>query len=64
MNKLEVIQHVREILRDCCDDPAESMIREGEALVAIGKALKGMSRAEARATLNAVAQLEDVARPG
>lgn len=60
MTKLEVMNQVREILLERCEDPADAMIKQGEALVAIGKALKGMSLAEARATMNAVAQLEQV----
>ena len=60
MTKLEVIQHVREILAEHCEDPSDALIKEGQAVMEIGKALKGMSLAEARATLNAVAQLEEV----
>lgn len=63
MTKLQVITQVREILAAHCIDPSDEMVKQGEALAAIGKALKGMSPAEARATMNAVAQLEDVARP-
>lgn len=62
MTKLEVMKQVREILAERCEDPSDAMIKQGEALVAIGKALKGMSISEARATMNAVAQLEEVAR--
>lgn len=57
-SKLDVIKHVREILASHCEDPAEQMIREGEAIVAIGNTLKGLSLTDARATLRAVAVLE------
>lgn len=63
MTKVELLSRVHEILSDHCEDPADVMIKHGHALVAIGNALKGMSLAEARATMNAVAQLEDVNRP-
>ena len=62
MTKLEIIKQVQKILADQCEEPAEAMVKEGEALASIGKALKGMSLAEARATMNAVCQLEEVAR--
>jgi hypothetical protein len=63
MSKLEVMKQVREILANRCEDPSDAMIKQGEALVAIGKVLKGMSLAEARATMKAVEQLESVTRP-
>lgn len=60
MNSFEVIRKVQTILQACCDEPSAQLIKEGEALVAIGRALEGVSPAEARATLNAVALLLDV----
>ena len=60
MTKLEVMKKVHEILADHCEDPADAMIKQGDALAAIGHALKGMSVAEARVTMHAVSQLEDV----
>lgn len=57
-SKLDVIKHIREILASHCDDPAEQMIREGEAIVAIGKSLRGLSLPDARAAIRAVAILE------
>lgn len=62
MTKLEVIQKVNEILKQHCDNPSEQMVKEGQALVAIGKALKGMSIAEARATMRAVEELTIVTK--
>lgn len=58
MNKIDVVAKVQEILRTRCDDPAEQIIMEGEALVAIGKALKGLSMSEARAVIQAVAAIQ------
>jgi hypothetical protein len=58
MTKLEILKRVREILDNCCDEPAEQIIKEGEALVAIGKALKGLPIHDARAVIRSVAALE------
>jgi hypothetical protein len=60
MTKLELLGEIREILAGCCEDPADAMIKQGEALAAIGKALKGKSIAEARAIINAVGQIEEI----
>lgn len=54
MSKLEVIKKCQEVLHNCGDDPADEMIKLGKALMGIGQALKGMSVAEARATMQAV----------
>ena len=61
MTKIEVIKQVREILAQRCEDPSDAMIKQGQALVEIGRALKGMSLSEAKAIINAVDQLEEVA---
>lgn len=57
-DKLALIEKIRSILRERYDDPATQIIKEGEALVAIGKALKGLGLHEARAVMAAVAGLE------
>lgn len=62
MTKIELLKTIHEILSDCCEDPADAMIKQGQALVQIGKALKGLSLSEARATMQAVSQLEEVTR--
>jgi hypothetical protein len=63
MTKIQIVKRVKEILDACCEDPSEAMIKEGQALVDIGKALKGLSIAEARATIEAVAQLSAIEHP-
>ena len=58
MTKLEVLEKVRQILHDRCDDPSAQIIAEGESLVAIGNALKGLDLHEARAVIQAAHDLE------
>ncbi len=58
MNKMDIVQKIQNILGTHCDDPAEQIIMEAEALLAIGKALKGLSLPEARAVMRAVAELQ------
>lgn len=57
---MKVIHKVQTILQGCCENPSDQLIREGEALVAIGRAMRGLSPAEARAAISAVALLLDV----
>jgi hypothetical protein len=63
MCKTEIVENCLEVLQKECDDPAEELIKTGNALVGIGNALKGMSLADARATIMAVKQLVVVTRP-
>lgn len=44
MIAFELAQKVLEIVRSASDDPSEQLIKEGQALVSIGKALAGQSR--------------------
>lgn len=60
MQKLEIVEKVRQILKSHCEDPADQIIKEGETLVAIGKALKGLGLHEARAVMRAVSDFESV----
>jgi len=57
MCKTEIVEKCLEVLQKECDDPAQELIKIGNALVGIGNALKGMSLADARATIMAVSQL-------
>ncbi len=61
MCKTEIMEKCLDVLQKECEDPAEELIKTGNALVGIGNALKGMSLAEARATIMAVSQLVVVA---
>lgn len=63
MVKTEIIEKCMEILQRECDDPAQELIKMGNALVGIGNAVKGLSIVEARATIQAAAQLAVIARP-
>jgi hypothetical protein len=63
MTKIQIAKRVKEILDACCEDPSEAMIKEGQALVDIGKALKGLSIADAKATMGAVALLSGIEHP-
>ena len=60
MNKLELVEKVRQILDSSYEDPAEQIIKEGEALAQIGYALKGLNIHDARAAIKAVAVLEGI----
>ena len=57
MNRLEVINKIREIIDADTDDPAEELVKMGEVLVKIGKSLQGLSIEEARKVLRAVTVL-------
>jgi hypothetical protein len=58
MNKVEIVQSIREILRSNADDPVEEIIKHGKALVAIGEALKGLPLRDAKAIIESVMALE------
>lgn len=60
MNNIDLIRQIQTILQSCCDNPSDQLIKEGEALVAIGRAMHGLSPAEARAAISAAALLLDV----
>ena len=57
MNKLEVVNKIREIIDADTDDPAEELVKMGEVLIKIGKSLQGLSIEEARKVLRAVTVL-------
>ena len=57
MNRLEVINKIREIIDADTDDPAEELVKMGEVLIKIGKSLQGLSIEEARKVLRAVTVL-------
>ena len=57
MNRLEVVNKIREIIDADTEDPAEELVKMGETLVKIGKALKGLSVEESRKVLRAVTVL-------
>lgn len=57
MTRIELVRKVQEVLNQHAEDPAEELIKTGEALIALGKALKGRSRAEAMAIITAAASL-------
>ncbi len=56
-NKADIVAKIILILNQNCADPVESMIAEAEAMLKVAKALKGLSAADARATVRAVANL-------
>lgn len=53
----DVLMKIQEIVKENTIDPADEMIACGEALVAIGKTLKGVSAADARAIVAAAVAL-------
>ena len=57
MNRLEVVNKIREIIDADTEDPAEELVQMGEVLVKIGKSLKGLSVEESRKVLRAVTVL-------
>ena len=57
MNRLEVVNKIREIIDADTEDPAEELVKMGEVLIKIGKALKGLSVEESRKVLRAVTVL-------
>jgi actin-like ATPase involved in cell morphogenesis len=58
MTKVEIVESIREILRANADDPATEIIKHGEALVGIGKALKGLPLRDSKAIIESVMALE------
>lgn len=56
--RIELLKKVQEILHANTEDPSESLIKEGEALASIGRALKDVGIHDARAVLRAVGELE------
>lgn len=56
-NRIDIVAKIMTILQQNCADPVESMIAEAEAMLKVAKALRGMSPADARATMRAVANL-------
>jgi len=58
INRVELVQKVREIIGEHTNDPAEEMIALGTAMVEIGKALRGRSLPDQRAIIAAVAAME------
>jgi hypothetical protein len=56
-NKADIVALVLLILDQNCADPVEAMIAEAEAMLKVAKALKGLSPADAKATIRAVANL-------
>lgn len=52
-DRSQLMFKVHEIVRSSTEDPAESLIRHGEALVKIGEALKGVSHGDAVAAIRA-----------
>lgn len=56
--RIEVVNKVREVLEDCTEDPAVELRKFGEAIVKIADALKGLSLADAKNVMRAVATLD------
>jgi hypothetical protein len=54
-DKADIVARILLILDQGCADPVEMMIAEAEAMLKVAKALKGLSAAEAKATIRAVA---------
>lgn len=58
MERTDVVHKVLQVLDAQADDPAAELIRLGEALIAVGKALHGLSTSDARRVVESVAVLE------
>ena len=56
--KIAVLEKCHAALENNCDDPAAELIKTGKTLIAIGKAVKGLSLSETRSCLVSVAQRE------
>ncbi len=54
LNKADTVQEIVKYLNSATNDPADELIKMGEVLVEIGKALKGRSAHDARAIMTAV----------
>ena len=54
LNKSETVQKIVEVLDTATNDPADELIKMGEVLIEVGKALKGRSGHEARGIITAV----------
>ena len=60
MSAMDVVAKIQEIICTMYDDPADQIIKEGEALKRVGEALKGKSWTEARAVILALKTLLEV----
>lgn len=56
-NRCELLKKISECIERQTDSPSDELIALGEALVAVGKELEGVSHADARATIKAVSAL-------
>jgi hypothetical protein len=57
MTKIELVRKIQEVVNDHAMDPADELIKLGEALILVGKVLKGHSGTEAAAIMTAVAAI-------
>ena len=57
LNRADLVAKVVSIVRSETNDPAAELVRLGIALQRVGEALQGVTAAEARAVLEAVAKL-------
>jgi len=53
-NRTELVKMVKETIESNTCDPADEIIAMGEALVAVGKTLQGLSTSDARRVMQAV----------
>lgn len=60
MTEQHALEAIDELLSECCDNPAQELIRMGEVMVAIGKELQPLPPDRALAVLEAVAVLKGV----
>jgi len=59
-DRAEVLTMLHEVIMDTTEDPADSIIKMGTALVEMGKALKGVSSADAKAIIKSVMELHSI----
>lgn len=60
LSRLEMVERIKEIIRQATNDLAEELITLGASLVKIGETLRGQSIADSRRILKSVAILEGI----
>jgi hypothetical protein len=59
-NRAEVLTALHDVVMDTTEDPADSIIAMGNALVKMGEALKNVSNADAKAIIKSVMELHSI----
>ena len=63
-NRAEVLTMVHDVIVETTEEPADSIVAMGKALVAIGEALQGVSSADAKAIIRSTMELHGIQRHG